>query len=287
MDAAKASALVLANGGRVADYEGWDRVARQSWPVLAVPTTAGSGAEVTYWAVISDTERRFKFSVGSPLIAPTVALVDPELTVDLPPWLTASTGIDALTHAIESYTATIAQPLTDACSITAIELVAANLREACANGHNRRAREGMMLASCLAGISVGISSTAAVHCLSEALGGTYDTPHGVANAFFLAAVTDFNWIAAPAKYARIAEALGLRRGAISDIEAARRVGTLIRELIADIGVPLHQVSLQEQDLSHLSKAAMVNLACEVNPRSMTEDDFMAILLSVKEDTSEV
>lgn len=146
MDAAKASALVLANGGRVADYEGWDRVARQSWPVLAVPTTAGSGAEVTYWAVISDTERRFKFSVGSPLIAPTVALVDPELTVDLPPWLTASTGIDALTHAIESYTATIAQPLTDACSITAIELVAANLREACANGHNRRAREGMMLA---------------------------------------------------------------------------------------------------------------------------------------------
>ena len=109
----------------------------------------------------------------------------------------------------------------------------------------------------------------------------------MANAFFLAAVTDFNWIAAPAKYARIAEALGLRRGAISDIEAARRVGTLIRELIADIGVPLDQVSLQEQDLSHLSKAAMANLACEVNPRSMTEDDFMAILMSVKEDTSEV
>lgn len=238
MDASKAIGLVLANGGSITDYEGWDRVPRLSLPLVTLPTTAGSGAEATYWAVISDEERRCKFSVGSPRIAPTVALVDPELTLGLPSWLTASTGVDALTHAVESYTATIAQPITDYFAIAAIGLIVGNLREACANGKNRRAREGMMLASCLAGITVGISSTAAVHCLSEAVGGTYDTPHGVANALFLPAVTEYNWIAAPARYARIAEALGLPRGSMSDVDAARHAAVLIRELIADIDIPL-------------------------------------------------
>jgi alcohol dehydrogenase len=283
LDAAKAIALVLTNGGSIVDYEGWDRVPRPSTPLVTIPTTAGSGAEATYWAVISDTERRCKFSVGSSRIAPTVALVDPELTLGLPSWLTASTGIDALTHAVESYTATIAQPITDSCAMAAIRLIAGNLREACANGKNRRAREGMMLASCLAGITVGISSTAAVHCLSEAVGGTYDTPHGVANALFLPAVTEFNWIAAPGRYARIAEALGLPRGSMPDVDAARHAATLIRQLISDVDVSLAEVHIRTQDMAHLARVAMDNLAREVNPRTATEEDFLRILGAVRDD----
>lgn len=282
MDAAKAAGLVLSNGGRIEDYEGWDRVTLPSRPVVTIPTTAGSGAEATYWAVITDVTRRFKFSVGSPLMAPSVALVDPGLTLCLPAWLTASTGVDVLTHAIESYTARVAQPITDYFAMAAIRLVAENLRVACRDGGNRRAREEMMLASCLAGITVGISSTAGVHCLSEALGATYDTPHGVANAFFLAAVSEYNLPAAPAKYARIAEALGLSRGSMSDAEAACYVPTKVRELISDIDIPLSEVVLEDRDLSHLARAATNNLACEANPRALTEADFLGILRMVKD-----
>ena len=175
--------------------------------------------------------------LGSPLIAATVALVDPLLTAGLPPALTASTGMDALAHAIEGYTATLSEPLIDSLAVSAIQLIGSNLRQAYANGGNMDARYQMMLASLLAGVAFGNSDIGGVHCMGEAIGGLYDTPHGVAMAIYLPVVCEFNAIAQPEKYTVVAEALGERTGGLSTVDAAKLAAAALRKLARDLRTP--------------------------------------------------
>ena len=178
MDAAKAVAALLTNGGSVRDWEAPRLLRNAPAPMIAVPTTAGTGSEVTFYAVVTDTERKFKMSLFDTRLAPRVALVDPDLTRTLPPAVTAATGMDALTHAIEAYTCRVANPVSDALALRAIGLIARYLPAAVLDGSDDEARDGMMTASLLAGMAFGNADVASVHCLAEAIGGLYDTPHG-------------------------------------------------------------------------------------------------------------
>jgi alcohol dehydrogenase len=221
MDAAKAVAALITNGGLVQVREAPRELRENPAPLIAIPTTAGTGSEVTFYAVITDTERKFKMSLLDTRLAPRIALVDPDLTHSLPPSVTAATGMDALTHAIEAYTCRLANPVSDALALRAIGLIARNLRRAVGDGANAEAREGMMTASLIAGMAFGNADVAAVHCLAEAIGGLYDTPHGVANSVFLPFVFARNAEASPERHAEVAEALGISRAGRDDLEVAR------------------------------------------------------------------
>jgi alcohol dehydrogenase len=275
MDIAKAIGLIQQEGGRIADYEGLDRVRKPITPLIAIPTTAGTGSEVTFWSVIMDSARSFKMSIGSPLIAARVALVDPAVTVGLPAALTAATGMDALAHAIEAYTATLSEPLTDSLALSAIRLVGKSLRQAYANGGNLPARYDMMLASLLGTVASGNSDVGGAHCMSEAVGGHYDIPHGLATAVYLPVVMDFNCIAVPEKYAAIVEALGENTCGLSLADAAKAAGSAVRKLSNDLGIPTASgLGVRAEDFPRLAKAASVNVSVESNCRIAGEQDFL-------------
>ena len=277
MDTAKAIGVIQQEGGKITDYEGLGLVKKPITPLVAIPTTAGTGSEVTFWSVVTDTARSFKMSVGSPLIAARVALVDPELTLGLPAPITAATGMDALTHAVEGYTATLSEPLTDSLAVSAIRLLSKNLRQAYANGGNLEARFNVMLASLLAGVAFGNSDIGGVHCMGEAIGGLYDTPHGIAMAIYLPVVAEFNAIALPEKFAVVAEALGEDVRHLSVVEAAKRAPLAIREISQDLRIPsAADVGVLPEDFPRLAKAASVNVSVGSNPRVATEQDFFAM-----------
>jgi alcohol dehydrogenase class IV len=277
IDTAKAIGVILQEGGKIQDYEGLGKVTKPITPLIAVPTTAGTGTEVTFWSVITDTKRKFKMSIGSPLMAARIALVDPMLTVTLPPNITAFTGIDALVHAIEGYTATLSQPVSDSLALSAIELIANNIRPAYANGKNLTARYNMMLASMLAGMSFGNSDTASVHCMGEAIGGLYDVPHGLSMAVFLPHCIEYNIIANPDKFARIAQALGENVAGLPTMEAAGKSVNAIQKICKDLNIPsARAVGLKKEDLNKLAEAAAINVAVDSNPRAMRKEDFLLL-----------
>jgi alcohol dehydrogenase len=276
MDTAKGVGVLLTHGGAIGDYEGLDKVTKPITDLIAIPTTVGTGSEVTFWSVITDTKRRFKMSVGSPLIAPKLALVDPDLVGTLPPGIVASTGMDALTHAIEGYTCTLSEPITDACAIYAIRMIGENIREA-TRSDSKEAKGNMLLASLIAGIAFGNSDIAGVHCMAEALGGLYDTPHGVANAIMLPYVMEYNYVADYRKFANIAAALGEDVGELAVEDAARRSVDAVRKLNADLDIPnLKSIGAKEEDLSELAQRASVNVSVDSNPRKAEAEDFLAI-----------
>lgn len=275
IDTAKAIGIILQEGGKIQDYEGLDRVKKPITPLIAVPTTAGTGTEVTFWSVITDTKRKFKMSIGSPLMAAKVALVDPMLTLTLPRDITAFTGIDALVHAIEGYTSMLSQPISDSLALSAIERIRPNIRKAFANGGNVEARYNMMLGSMLAGISFGNSDVASVHCMGEAMGGLYDTPHGLSMAVCLPYCMEHNIIANPEKFADIAWALGEDVEGLTSLEAARLSVAAIRSMLKDLDIPdARSIGLKKTDLNKLAAAAAANVALESNPRSLDKQDFL-------------
>ena len=218
MDTAKAVGVILKEGGEIGDYEGLGMVSEPITDLVAIPTTVGTGSEVTFWSVITDTKRHFKMSVGSPLIAARLALVDPDLVETLPPSIIAATGMDALTHAIEGYTGKLSEPITDACGIYAIEMIGKNIRNAVYDSEPE-ARGKMLLGSLIAGICFGNSDIAGVHCMGEAMGGLYDLPHGLSMAIMLPHVMEYNCVACIDKFIRIAKALGENVEGLSDREA--------------------------------------------------------------------
>ncbi len=274
IDTAKAIGVIQSNGGCISDYQGLDVVKNKIPPLIVVPTTAGTGTEVTFWAVITDSEKHFKMSIGSPMIAPSVALVDPDMTMGLPAKITAATGMDALTHAIEAYTATLSEPVTDSLALSAIELISKSLRKAYANGNDRQARYDMMLASLLAGLAFGNSDIGGVHCMAEAIGGLYDIPHGVANSIYLPVVMAHNCIADPDKFTRIAQALGKNTSGMSTIQSAKCAADLVRELSRDLNIPsAKDVGVNSDDFKRLAQASAVNVSVESNPRIMNEEAF--------------
>ncbi len=273
IDCAKAIAVVARQGGAVRDYEGPHKIGPDVLPLMAIPTTAGTGSEVTFSSVITDSTEKFKFSIKDPKIAPRVALVDPEMTLTMPPDLTASTGMDALTHAIEAFTANASEPLADAAALYAIELIAAYLRSAVSDGHNLEARAGMLLGSVLAGIAFSHSDVAAVHCVAEALGGKYDAAHGVCNAVVLPAVMQYNMEYCKERYARIAVAMGLTYENVDD--GARQAVTAVQQLASDVQLPAFgSLGVQENDLEELAANSFKNGSNIDNPRPMKKNDYL-------------
>ncbi len=281
MDAAKAVAALVTNGGRVQDWEAPRQLEKAPLPLIAVPTTAGTGSEVTFYAVVTDTERSFKMSMFDARLAPRIALVDPDLTQSLPPAATAATGMDALTHAIEAYTCTISNPISDALALQATRLIARHLKVAVSDGRNAEARQGMMMASLLAGMAFGNADVAGVHCLAEAIGGLYDTPHGIANSVFLPFVFAHNAEVLPDRHAEIAEALGVIARGRNSAEVAVDGVELLKRLSKEIGIPrmAELPKVDPADFPRLAATSAANVSNPSNCREMNESHYLQILES--------
>ncbi|HLQ73388.1 MAG TPA: iron-containing alcohol dehydrogenase [Bacillota bacterium] len=277
MDTAKAIGVEIAHDASVLEYEaaeGKKPLANRIPPLTTIPTTAGTGSEVTQWAVITDEEREYKFNTGGPLIAAHLTIIDPELHTSMPPHVTAMTGIDALAHAIECYTMQYAQPVTDAVALLAIEYVAKYIRRAYSDGNDIEARYGMAQAAMLAGLSYGSESAGAAHAMSQTLGGIIPVAHGQCVAVMMGPVMEYNWKGHPDKFARIAQALGINTFNMSTEEAAKAAVNAVYELVEELDVP----SLEEQGVSpdlidRLAEEAMNDPQTIGNPRDLTVADY--------------
>ena len=278
MDTGKAGAFLATNGGKVADYTGADKVKFGPLPCIAIPTTAGTSSEVTNWVVFTDPETHLKFAVGSPNAAARRALIDPELTLTMPPALTAATGMDALTHALESYTTKGAYDLTEVLALEAIRLIGRWLPVAVKDGQDRQARERMMMACLLAGIAFNQSRLTIVHAMSHPVSGWCGTPHGVANAILLPHVMAFNVDYAQERFAYIAEALGVDTEGMSTAEAARASVDRVRRMNEELGIPLNlgAVGVRAEFIPHMTTDAMKSGNIPLNPRPTTREDVVAI-----------
>jgi alcohol dehydrogenase len=279
IDLAKAAAGLATNAGTVLDWVAPRAFVEPPLPLIAVPTTSGTGSEVTRSSVINDTNRQIKVSLRDWAIAPRIAIVDPELTLGLPPLLTASTGMDALTHAIEAYTCNRATPISDGLALHAMRLIGPNLPIAVADGANRVAREQMMLGSTIAGMAFSNSDVAAVHCIAEALGGRYDTPHGIANSTFLPWIFAHDASADPQRHADVAVALGIATEDDEPSYAAEQASRFLVDLGRTIGIPRFRelAGIQEDDFPWIASASVANLSNASNARLMDESDYLAVL----------
>jgi len=280
LDTAKAVAMLATNHGSLFSYAGLHRVKNPSLPVIAVPTTAGTGSEVSLWSVFTNDDTGLKVAIGSFHLYPTIALCDPELTLDLPPELTAATGMDALAHAIECYTNNACQPISSALALSAIELISGNLRGAVLESHNRASRYAMLLGSTMAGIAMNPTRLGLAHALAMPLG-SWDLriPHGLAIAVTLPRVMRFNHTAAPDRFARVAEALGETAGEISLSNAALLAVEAVEKLSVDIGIPrgLAQCGLRSNHIQRVVDEAMKSGNVAVNPRRTTREELAGIL----------
>ncbi len=274
MDTAKSIGVVASNGGSVLAYEWADPqpIKQRIPPTICIPTTAGTGSEVTLWAVITDPNRKIKFNVGgTPLIGAWVALLDPELTLGLPAHVTAGTGMDALAHAIECYTCAYAQPLPDAVALQAMEYVARYLRVAFAQGQNVEARYKMSQAAMLGGLAYGTESAGAAHAMSQSAGGVHPTiPHGPFTARLLGPVMAYNFKGEPEKFARIAVAMGEDTRGLSVWQAAEKAVEAVMRLTEDVEIPtLQALGLSEDEIPYLAKIAFEDPQTIGNPRDLS------------------
>ena len=279
MDVAKAIAGIATNKGAAVDYLGLNKVPKPGLPKIMIPTTAGTGSEVTFTAVFIRKNLKKKEGMNSPHLYPDLALLDPELTLSLPPEPTAHTGLDALCHAIESYTSINASPLSEMFSLEAIALIAENLRTCVHDGKNIAARERMLLGSLYAGIGLANAGVTAVHSLSYPLGGKFGVGHGLANTILLAPVMAYNLPGALEKFADVAEAMGECIDGLPLREAAYLAVDAVEALIEDCGITssIRDFGVKEDDFPSLADVAMtVARPLENNPRKMTKEEMIAI-----------
>jgi alcohol dehydrogenase class IV len=298
MDLAKITATVLAHGGGPRDYVGDGKIRGPVLPLLCLPTTAGTGSEVSAAAVLTDTDAQIKVGILSNFLRPKVALVDPLLTLSCPPKVTSDSGIDALTHAIEAYTAvdnevfplppgerTVYQgrhPMGDLLAEKAITLIGAHLRRAVKNGHDEEAREGMALGASLAGMSFSNVGVAVVHALEYPVGGATHCSHGAGNGLLLPYVMRFNLPARVSRFATIARLLGEDTAGLSEGQAAERAIVAVEKLRADIGIPtrLRDLGVKPEQLRPFAEKAFgIQRILRVNPRAVTLEDLEGILKS--------
>jgi alcohol dehydrogenase len=267
-DTGKGIGLMIANGGDIRDYEGVNKSTKPMPPFLAINTTAGTGSEMTRFCIITNSDTHVKMAIVDWRVTPSIAIDDPLLMVGMPPALTAATGMDALTHAVEAYVSTIANPITDACAIKAIELIAKYLRPAVANGTNLEARDKMAYAEYLAGMAFNNASLGYVHAMAHQLGGFYNLPHGVCNAILLPEVSAFNKIACPERFADIAIALGEKVDGLHPVDAADVAIAAIRKLSKDVGIPqgLAGLGVKEADFEVMGTNAKKDACQFTNPR---------------------
>jgi choline dehydrogenase len=271
MDVAKAVGVVAEHGGSIAQYEwGHDPIERRIPPVVTVPTTSGTGSEVTLWAVITDQERHIKFNVGgTPLIAAHAAVIDPELTVGMPPAITAGSGMDALAHAVECYTCDYHQFFNDAVALQAVELVATWLERAVADGTDLEARTGMAYAATLGGLAYGTESAGAAHAMSQSAGGVHDCPHGALTARLLGPVSEFNAPASPERYARLARGLGADVAGLDPLQAALAGVRELDRLTDAVGIPaLPDLGFSPDEIPMLARIAFEDPQTVGNPRAI-------------------
>jgi alcohol dehydrogenase len=275
LDAAKAAAMVIPNGGSCADYEGRNRYRETPLPFIAIPTTCGTGSEVTWVSVITVEERKAKISVKGETMFPAWAVVDPDLVRTLPARLVAWTGVDALTHALEAFTCRLANPVSDALAASAAGLLLRHLRRAAADiAGDAEAREAVMRASTLAGLAFGNADVAAVHCLSETLGGRWDVPHGLANAVLLVPVLGYNLSASAGKLAGLAGLLGIDGGADGVIRA-------VEDLVRDLCIPpFREMGIPREDFPWIAERAVANGSNPSNARAMGVEQYLEILNSL-------
>jgi alcohol dehydrogenase len=267
-DCAKGIALCAANGGHISEYEGVDQSAKPQMPLIAINTTAGTASEMTRFCIITDETRHVKMAIVDRNVTPLLSVNDPSLMAAMPKGLTAATGMDALTHAIEAYVSTAATPITDACALKAVELISANLRLAVANGSDMPARENMAYAQFLAGMAFNNASLGYVHAMAHQLGGFYDLPHGVCNAVLLPHVESFNASVCPARLKDVATAMGLDTQRLDNEQGAAAAIAAIRKLSADIGIPggLAELGAKADDIPVLAANAMKDACGFTNPR---------------------
>jgi alcohol dehydrogenase len=286
MDAAKGAGIVATNGGNVADYTGREQVPQALPPLLCIPTTCGTGSEVTFNAVITDEARHVKLPYVSRKLAPKVALVDPNFVVSAPPHIIASTAADAMAHAIECYINTASDPLIDALTIAAIRMIGQHLEPA-VNGKNRDSIAQLSLASTMAGIAFNMNANAVVHAASTPVTAKHDVPHGVANAIFLPAGLRFCIPAVPERIAEIGEALGVETRGMEAADAANAAEAAVERVsavFASVGLPAtlteFGVDVSTMDLEGLAADAMKSRSIPINPRPVTPADLIAIYREV-------
>lgn len=283
-DCGKGVGFLASNGGKIHDYEGVDKSSKPFPPYVAVNTTAGTASEMTRFCIITDTARKVKMAIVDWRCTPSVAINDPLLMVGMPPSLTAATGMDALTHAVEAYVSTAATPMTDACSEKAMEYINRYLRRAVANGKDMEAREGMCYAQYLAGMAFNNASLGHVHAMAHQLGGFYDLPHGECNAILLPHVSEYNLIAARRRFGRIAKFLGEHTEGLTASEASHKAIEAIRTLSKDVGIPDGLIALgkkygkevRKEDIPVMTANAQKDACGLTNPRMMSDAAVMAI-----------
>lgn len=277
-DCAKGIGLVTAGGGHIRDYEGVNKSSVPMTPLISVNTTAGTASEMTRFCIITNTDTMVKMAIVDWRCTPLMAIDDPRLMVAKPAGLTAATGMDALTHAVEAYVSTAANPITDACAEKAIRMIQQWLRQAVANGDNIEAREAMSYAQYLAGMAFNNASLGYVHAMAHQLGGFYNLPHGVCNAVLLPHVCEFNLIACPERYADIARLMGVPTEGLTVTEAAYAAIDAIRELSQAVGIPsgLTELGVKEEDLAVMATNAQNDACMLTNPRKATHAQVVEI-----------
>lgn len=281
-DCAKGIALLATNGGQIADYEGVDKSRVPQLPLFAINTTAGTASEMTRFCIITDEFRHIKMAIVDKNVTPLVSVNDPELMLEKPAALTAATGMDALTHAIEAYVSTSATPVTDSVALHAIELIENNLRRAVHDGSDLTARDNMAMAQFMAGMAFNNASLGYVHAIAHQLGGYYDLPHGVCNAVLLPHVQNFNSKMAAPRLADVAKAMGVDTEVYPDVEqSAQAAIQAIRQLASDINIPtgLNQLGVKFEDLDILAENALKDACSFTNPRPATHGQVVDILTS--------
>ena len=281
IDAAKGIAALATNPGKMSDFAGANKILRPGAPLIAIPTTAGTGSEVSQFTIITDTTRDVKMLIASPNIMPKVALVDPLMTLPMPQGITAATGLDALTHAIEAFVSIKAQPITDTLALQAIRVIAGNIRQAWSNGDNIEARTSMMIGALQAGMAFSNSSVALVHGMARPIGAYFHVPHGVSNAALLPTVIEFSIPGNPERYAAIAEAMGEITEGLSVLDAAYFAADAVERLNVDLKVPtLGELGVEEKKFNsvveQMAADAIASGSPGNNPRKATKEEIVEL-----------
>jgi alcohol dehydrogenase class IV len=278
MDCAKGIGIVTANHGSILDYEGVDRIASPLPPMVFLPTTAGTSADVSQFAIINNTREKVKIAIISKIVIPDIALIDPETTVTMSPYLTACTGMDALAHAVEAFVSTASSKMTDVHALEAMRLLSQFLPTITKAPNDTALRENIMLASMEAGLAFSNAVLGAVHAMAHSLGGFLDLPHGECNALLLEHVINFNFEAAPEKFAVIANTLGVDTRGMTSPMIKRALFEKVRRMRMNLGISksLGQVNVKSPDIPHLSEKAINDACLLTNPRSAGKKDIQTI-----------
>lgn len=278
IDSAKAINILLTNPSPISLYEGVNMVKFPGKPLIAIPTTAGTASEVTSFSIVTDTVRTKKMIIVGQFVGPTIAIADPLLTVGMPPKITSSTGMDALTHAIEAFVSKIASPVTDVLALKAIELIAKNISKATKTGSDLEARTNMLCGSMLAGYAFNNAILGLVHSIAHPLSAHFHLPHGVANAIGLPYVMEYNTLTCPAKYKQIAVAMGIDVTGMTDNAAAQAAVALVTNLNKELEIPtLKECGVTKDMFDRLAEDALVEGSTFFNPRDPSKEDVLAIL----------